>query len=183
MKVATTAIDGLLVLEPGVFGDERGFFLESYNQKVFNDAVGYDVHFVRDNHSRSAHGVLRGLHYQLPPHAQGKLVRVAHGSVFDVAVDMRRGSPSFGHWVGIELTGENHRQLWLAPGLAHGFLVTSDSADVIYKTTRYYAPEAERCVRWDDPAIGIQWPVQGRAPLLSPKDAAAPGLAEAATFD
>jgi dTDP-4-dehydrorhamnose 3,5-epimerase len=183
MKIATTAIEGLLVLEPGVFGDERGFFVESYNQKVFDDAVGCEVRFVRDNHSRSAHGVLRGLHYQLPPHAQGKLVRVTQGSVFDVAVDMRRSSPSFGHWVGVELTGENHRQLWLPPGLAHGFLVTSDSADFLYKTTRYYVPEAERCLRWDDPAIGIRWPSLRRAPLLSAKDATAPCLAEATTFD
>ena len=183
MKVTPTAIDGLLILEPKVFGDERGFFLESYNQQVFDDALGREVHFVQDNHSRSARGVLRGLHYQLPPHAQGKLVRVTQGSVFDVAVDMRRGSPTFGRWVGVELTGQNHRQLWLPPGMAHGFLVTSDSADFLYKTTAYYAPQAERCVRWDDPAIGIDWPALGAAPLLSAKDAAAPALAEAPTFD
>jgi dTDP-4-dehydrorhamnose 3,5-epimerase len=179
MKVTPTAIDGLLILEPKVFGDERGFFLESYNQQVFDDALGHDVRFVQDNHSRSARGVLRGLHYQLPPRAQGKLVRVTQGSVFDVAVDLRRGSPTFGRWIGVELTGQNHRQLWLPPGMAHGFLVTSDSADFLYKTTAYYAPQAERCVRWDDPAIGIDWPGLGSAPILSAKDAAAPLLDDA----
>ena len=173
----------MLILEPRVFGDERGFFLESYNQKAFDDAVGHEVRFVQDNHSRSAKGVLRGLHYQLPPHAQGKLVRVTQGAVFDVAVDMRRGSPSFGRWVGVELSGQNHRQLWLPPGMAHGFLVTSDSADFLYKTTAVLRPEAERCVRWDDPAIGIDWPALDRAPVLSAKDAAAPRLADAPTFD
>ena len=183
MKVTPTAIDGLLILEPKVFGDERGFFLESYNQKAFDDALGRELRFVQDNHSRSAKGVLRGLHYQLPPHAQGKLVRVTQGSVFDVAVDMRRGSPTFGRWVGVELSGQNHRQLWLPPGMAHGFLVTSDSADFLYKTTAYYAPQAECSVRWDDPAIGIDWPLPGGAPTLSAKDAAAPFLAEAPTFD
>jgi dTDP-4-dehydrorhamnose 3,5-epimerase len=183
MKVVTAAIEGVLILEPKVFGDKRGFFLESYNQLAFDAALGSEVRFVQDNHSRSAKGVLRGLHYQLPPHAQGKLVRVTQGSVFDVAVDLRRGSPSFGRWVGIELSGENHRQLWLPPGMAHGFLVTSDSADFLYKTTRYYAPEAERCVRWDDAAIGIAWPTLGGAPLLSAKDAVAPPLADAPTFD
>ncbi len=183
MKITTTAIEGMLILDPKVFGDERGFFLESYSQKVFDDAVGHEVHFVQDNHSRSAKGVLRGLHYQLPPHAQGKLVRVTQGAVFDVAVDMRRGSTSFGIWVGVELSGENHRQLWLPPGMAHGFLVTSDSADFLYKTTQYYAPAAERCVRWDDPAIGIDWPVLGRAPVLSAKDAAAPPIVDAPPFD
>jgi dTDP-4-dehydrorhamnose 3,5-epimerase len=183
MKVTPTAIEGVLVLEPRVFGDERGFFLESYNQKAFDDAVGHEVRFVQDNHSRSTKGVLRGLHYQLTPHAQGKLVRVTQGSVFDVAVDVRRGSPTFGRWVGVELSGQNHRQLWLPPGMAHGFLVTSDSADFLYKTTAYYAPQAERSVRWDDPAIGIDWPLPGGAPTLSAKDAAAPSLAEAPTFD
>jgi dTDP-4-dehydrorhamnose 3,5-epimerase len=183
MKVTTTAIEGLLILEPRVFGDERGFFLESHNQKAFDAALGREVHFVQDNHSRSAKGVLRGLHYQLPPHAQGKLVRVTQGSVFDVAVDLRRGSPSFGRWVGVELTGQNHRQLWLPPGMAHGFLVTSDSADFLYKTTQYYAPQAERCVRWDDPSIGIDWPALGSAPVLSARDAAALPLADAPTFE
>ena len=183
MKVTTTAIEGLLILEPRVFGDERGFFLESYNQKAFDDALGHEVRFVQDNHSRSVKGVLRGLHYQLAPHAQGKLVRVTQGAVFDVAVDMRRSSPSFGRWVGVELTGQNHRQLWLPPGMAHGFLVTSDSADFLYKTTEYYAQPAERCVRWDDPALGIDWPALDRPPVLSAKDAAAPWLADAETFD
>jgi dTDP-4-dehydrorhamnose 3,5-epimerase len=184
MKLTRTAIDGVLILEPRVFGDERGFFLESYNQKVFDGAVGHEVRFVQDNHSRSAKGVLRGLHYQMPPHAQGKLVRVTQGAVFDVAVDMRRSSPSFGRWIGVELSGQNHRQLWLPPGLAHGFLVTSDSADFLYKTTAYYAPDAERSVRWDDPSIGVDWPaVGGSVPVLSAKDATAPRLAEAATFD
>jgi dTDP-4-dehydrorhamnose 3,5-epimerase len=134
---------------------------------------------VQDNHSRSSHAVLRGLHYQLPPHTQGKLVRVTQGSVFDVAVDIRKSSPTFGRWVGIELSGQNQRQIWLPPGMAHGFLVTSDSADFLYKTTSYYAPEAERCIRWDDPAIGIAWPALGRPPKLSEKDAAAPSLANA----
>lgn len=183
MKVTTTAIEGLLILEPKVFGDARGFFMESFNQKAFDAAVGQELRFVQDNHSRSAKGVLRGLHYQLPPHAQGKLVRVTQGSVFDVAVDLRRSSTSFGRWVGVELSGANHKQLWLPPGLAHGFVVTSDSADFLYKTTQYYAPEAERCVRWDDPALAIAWPVLDSAPLLSAKDAAAPALAEAPLFD
>ena len=183
MKVTTTAIEGLLILEPKVFGDARGFFMESFNQKAFDAAVGQELRFVQDNHSRSAKGVLRGLHYQLPPHAQGKLVRVTQGAVFDVAVDLRRSSASFGRWVGIELSGANHKQLWLPPGLAHGFVVTSDSADFLYKTTTYYAPEAERCIHWDDPAIGIDWPTLGSAPLLSAKDAAAPSLAEAPLFD
>jgi dTDP-4-dehydrorhamnose 3,5-epimerase len=179
MKITQTAIEGCLILEPRVFGDERGFFMESYNQKAFDDAAGFEVRFVQDNHSRSSHAVLRGLHYQLPPHAQGKLVRVTQGAVFDVAVDIRRSSPTFGRWVGVELSGQNHRQMWLPPGLAHGFLVTSDSADFLYKTTRYYAPEAERCIRWDDPAIGIAWPALGRPPQLSAKDAAAPLMADA----
>ena len=183
MQATTTAIEGLLILEPKVFGDERGFFLESYNQKAIDNALGHEVRFVQDNHSRSAKGVLRGLHYQLPPHAQGKLVCVTQGAVFDVAVDMRRGSPSFGRWVGVELSGQNHRQLWLPPGMAHGFLVTSDSADFLYKTTQYYAPEAERAVRWDDPTIGIDWPALDHAPVLSAKDAAAPRLADATPFD
>ncbi len=183
MKVTGTDIEGLLILEPSVFGDERGFFLESYNQKTFDAALGQEVRFLQDNHSRSARGVLRGLHYQLPPHAQGKLVRVTQGSVFDVAVDMRRSSPSFGRWVGVDLSGQNHRQLWLPPGLAHGFLVTSDSADFLYKTTQYYAPQSERCVRWNDPAIGIIWPALGLSPLLSAKDASAPLLADATPFE
>ncbi len=183
MKVTRTAIDGLLILEPKVFGDARGFFLESFNQKVFDDAVGRHVDFVQDNHSRSAKGVLRGLHYQRPPHAQGKLVRVTSGSVFDVAVDIRRGSPTFGRWVGVELSGENHRQLWLPEGMAHGFLVTSDSADFLYKTTSYYAPAHEGTILWSDPALGIVWPDIGSAPLVSSKDAGAPLFAETPALD
>jgi dTDP-4-dehydrorhamnose 3,5-epimerase len=161
MKVSTTAIDGVLILEPKVFGDERGFFLESHNQRAFDHAIGREVHFVQDNHSRSSRGVLRGLHYQLPPHAQGKLVRVTQGIVFDVAVDLRRSSPTFGRWAGAELSGANHRQLWLPPGMAHGFLVISESADFLYKTTDYYAPQA----------------------LLAQRDSAAPLLSDAAVFD
>lgn len=179
MNVIKTEIAGVLVLEPRVFGDSRGFFTESFNQKIFDDAVGQRVAFVQDNHSRSAKGVLRGLHYQWPPHAQGKLVRVTSGSVFDVAVDIRHGSPTFGRWFGLELTAENHRQLWIPPGLAHGFLVLSDSADFIYKTTEYYAPQAEGCIRWNDPTLAINWPDIGVPPQLSSKDAAAPDFARA----
>ena len=176
MQVTRTAIDGVLILQPRVFGDERGFFMESFNQQAFNSAVGSEICFVQDNHSRSARGVLRGLHYQLPPHAQGKLVRVTQGSVFDVALDIRKTSPTFGQWVGVELTGQNHKQLWIPAGLAHGFLVTSESADFLYKTTQYYAPREEGCVRWDDPRLAIAWPLNGTAPALSAKDAAAPVL-------
>ena len=179
MNVTRTAIDGVLILEPKVFGDARGFFMESFNQKTFNEAVGHEVVFVQDNHSRSGKGVLRGLHYQRAPHAQGKLVQVAHGIVFDVAVDIRQGSATFGKWVGVELSGENHRQLWLPPGTAHGFLVTSDSADFLYKTTDYYAPQAEGCIRWDDPALAIAWPDVGAAPAVSAKDAQGAMLAAA----
>jgi len=179
MNVIKTAIEGVLILESKVFGDARGFFMESFNQKAFDAAVGHQVVFVQDNHSRSSRGVLRGLHYQTPPYAQGKLVRVTQGSVFDVAVDIRAGSPTFGRWVGVELSGENHRQMWLPPGMAHGFLVTSDSADFLYKTTDYYAPQAEGCVLWSDPALGITWPDVGVAPRLAEKDAAAPPLSQA----
>lgn len=183
MKVIHTALREVLILEPKAFGDERGFFMESFNQQAFDDAVGQRVSFVQDNHSRSEKGVLRGLHYQLPPHAQGKLVRVVRGAVFDVAVDMRRHSPRFGRWVGEHLTEENRRQLWIPPGFAHGFLVLSDSADFLYKTTDYYAPHAEAALRWNDPSVGIAWPDAGRAPLLSGKDAAAPTLQDAQTFE
>ena len=176
MKVTPTAIEGVLIIEPKVFGDERGFFFESFNQRAFNEAVGHTVDFVQDNHSRSAKGVLRGLHFQRPPHAQGKLVRVTQGSVFDVAADTRPGSPTFGRWVGVELSGANHRQMWIPAGLAHGFLVTSDSADFLYKTTDYYRPESEGSVRWDDPDLAIAWPLDGITPALSAKDAAAPTL-------
>lgn len=180
MKVTKTDIEGVLILEPKVFGDERGFFFESFNQAAFNAAVGQDVKFVQDNHSRSAKGVLRGLHFQHAPHAQGKLVRVTQGAVFDVAVDIRPGSTTFGRWVAVELTGQNQKQLWIPPGLAHGFLVTSESADFLYKTTNYYTPAAEGCVRWDDPELAIAWPLNGAMPNLSGKDAAAPLLADRA---
>lgn len=183
MNVVRTAIDGMLILEPAVFGDARGFFMESYNAREFDRVLGAEVRFVQDNHSRSAHGVLRGLHYQLPPHAQGKLVRVTRGEVFDVGVDLRRGSPSFGRWAGVTLSADNHRMVWLPPGLAHGFLVTGDGADFLYKTTDYYAPHAERGLRWDDPALGIEWPALAQPPTLAARDAAAPLLADSATFD
>ena len=183
MKVTPTDLPEVLVIEPAVHGDARGFFMESFNQRAFDAAVGSHVEFVQDNHSRSARGVLRGLHYQLPPHAQGKLVRVTRGAVFDVAVDMRRDSPRFGRWIGVELSADNHRQLWIPPGFAHGFLVISDVADFLYKTTDYYAPECEGAVRWDDAALAIAWPDAGAAPLVSAKDAAAPPLREARSFD
>jgi len=178
MKVTPTALPEVLVLEPSVFGDERGFFMESYNRRVFNEAVGFDVDFVQDNHSRSARGVLRGLHLQLPPQAQGKLVRVATGAVFDVAVDVRRNSPRFGRWIGLELSDANKRQLWIPPGFAHGFLVLSDQADFLYKTTSYYSPRHERCIRWDDPIIGITWPEASTTIKLSEKDLAGIALQE-----
>ena len=178
MRIEKTAIEGVLVFEPKLFGDERGFFMESFNQRLFDDAVGAPVAFVQDNHSRSARGVLRGLHFQRAPHGQGKLVRVAAGAVFDVAVDIRPGSATYGLWVGVELSADNHRQLWIPPGLAHGFLVLSDSADFLYKTTDYYAPQAEGSLRWDDADLGIAWPDAGVAPVLSPKDAVAPSLRE-----
>lgn len=183
MQVVATSIPGPLILEPRVFGDARGFFCESWNQQRFDAAVGAPVRFVQDNHSRSARGVLRGLHFQLPPHAQGKLVRVVQGRVFDVAVDVRRSSPCFGRWVGVELSAENHRQFWIPPGFAHGFLVLSESADFLYKTTDYHAPECERALRWDDPALNIEWPEAGFPKLLSAKDAQAPSLAEAELFE
>jgi dTDP-4-dehydrorhamnose 3,5-epimerase len=176
MKVTKTAIEGVLILEPKVFGDERGFFMESFNQKAFTDAVGYEVSFVQDNHSRSAKGVLRGLHFQKQPHAQGKLVRVTQGAVFDVALDIRRDSSTYGRWVGVELSAENNKQMWIPAGLAHGFLVTSSTADFLYKTTDYYTPLAEGCVRWDDPDLAIAWPNIGMPPILSGKDAAAKPL-------
>jgi len=176
VKVIRAEVPDVLILEPKVFGDERGFFLESFNQKTFDAAVGRAVTFVQDNHSRSRKGVLRGLHFQQAPHAQGKLVRVIQGSVFDVAVDVRRDSPTFGRWVGVELSAANHKQLWIPAGLAHGFLVTSASADFLYKTTDYYEPASERALRWDDPAFGIAWPDIGEAPTLSAKDAQAPLL-------
>lgn len=177
MKASATSIPDVLVIEPKVFGDARGFFFESFNQRAFNEAVGADVHFVQDNHSRSSKGVLRGLHFQVQQ-PQGKLVRVVRGAVFDVAVDIRHASPTFGKWVGVELTENNQRQLWIPPGLAHGFLVLSDVADFLYKTTAYYAPAYERCIAWNDPALAIAWPDVGQVPQLSVKDSAAPGLAD-----
>lgn len=179
MKATALAIPEVMLIEPKVFGDDRGFFLESFNQQVFNEATGTDHAFVQDNHSRSKKGVLRGLHYQLPPHAQGKLVRVVRGAVFDVAVDIRQGSPTFGQWVGAELTEDNHRQLWLPPGFAHGFLVLSDSADFLYKATACYAPQADRGIAWNDPAIGVQWPQLDVELSLSDKDRRQPLLADA----
>ena len=176
MKAIPTDIEGVLILEPRVFGDARGFFMESFNAKTFNELVGHEVNFVQDNHSRSAKGVLRGLHFQKAPHAQGKLVRVTAGAVFDVAVDIRKDSPTFGRWVGVALSADNHRQFWIPPGLAHGFLVLSDSADFLYKTTDYYAPQAEGALRWDDPDLAITWPDIGMAPQLSAKDAVAGSL-------
>ena len=181
MKATPTAIADVLIIEPKVFGDSRGFFFESFNQAQFDEAVGGHVDFVQDNHSRSAKGVLRGLHYQIQK-PQGKLVRVVRGSVFDVAVDIRRSSPTFGQWVGVELTEENHRQLWVPPGLAHGFVVTSDSADFLYKTTEFYAPAHERAILWNDADLGIVWPDIGMQPLLSGKDAAASAFMAADTF-
>lgn len=180
MNVISTAIPDVRIIEPKVFGDARGFFFESFNQRAFNQAVGQEVQFVQDNHSRSARGVLRGLHYQIRQ-PQGKLVRVVRGAVFDVTVDIRQSSPTFGRWVGVELTEDNHRQLWIPPGFAHGFVVTSAWADFLYKTTDYYAPEHERCIIWNDPDIGIQWP-QGISPLLSAKDQAGLALARAQVF-
>ena len=169
MNIVTTRLPEVLIIEPKVFGDERGFFFESFNQRDFNEATGLSLPFVQDNHSKSAKNVLRGLHYQLPPQAQGKLVRVVAGEVFDVAVDIRRDSPNFGQWASAVLSAENRRQLWIPPGFAHGFLVLSDSAEFLYKTTDYYAPALERCIRWDDPALAIDWPLSA-APVLSAKD-------------
>jgi dTDP-4-dehydrorhamnose 3,5-epimerase len=176
MEVTTTALAGVLIIQPKVFADARGFFLESFNQRQFDAAVGAPVTFVQDNHSRSAQGVLRGLHLQVAPHNQGKLVRVTAGRIFDVAVDVRAGSPTYGQWVGLELDDVGHRQMWIPPGLAHGFLVMSESADVQYKTTDYYTPAAEVGIRWDDPALAIAWPDIGVPYTLSAKDRAAPGL-------
>ena len=175
-----TKISGVLILQPQVFGDARGFFLESFNARDFAQATGLDVQFVQDNHSKSARGVLRGLHYQIA-HAQGKLVRVVQGEVFDVVVDLRRSSPTFGQWDGVHLSAENHRQLWIPPGFAHGFVVLSESAEFLYKTTDYWYPAHERSLLWNDPALGIDWPIDF-APVLAAKDAAALPLAEAACF-
>ena len=172
-----------LLLETKVFRDDRGFFSESFNHQEFEKRLGQRVTFVQDNQSRSTRGVLRGLHYQLQPAAQGKLVRVVRGAVFDVAVDIRRSSPGFGEWVGYELTEENFRQLWIPPGFAHGFLALTDLADVLYKTTDYYAPDLDRSLRWDDPELGIEWPLDGITLIVSPKDQAAPSLSNAEVFE
>ena len=181
MRVTPTALPEVMIIEPNVMGDSRGFFFESYNEKRFVEAVGRDVRFVQDNHSGSARGVVRGLHYQMPPRPQAKLVRVAAGEIFDVAVDIRRSSPTFGHWVGVVLSAENHRQLWIPEGFAHGFLTLSERAEVLYKASEYYSPGDEGILKWDDPALAIQWPLAGE-PILSAKDAAAPALGEAKTF-
>lgn len=181
MRVTPTAIPDVLLIEPKVFGDERGFFFESFNQRAFQEATGLDLAFVQDNHSKSARNVLRGLHYQLPPKAQGKLVRVVQGEVFDVAVDLRKSSKTFGQWVGQILSAENKQQLWIPPGFAHGFLTLSESAEFIYKTTDYYSQAHERAIRWDDAEIGINWSLQGE-PLLAAKDFAAERLSEAEVF-
>jgi dTDP-4-dehydrorhamnose 3,5-epimerase len=180
MQVHKTDLPEVLIIEPRVFGDDRGFFYESFNQRRFQELAGLQSEFVQDNHSRSAKNVLRGLHYQIRQ-PQGKLVRVVAGEVFDVAVDMRRASKTFGKWTGVVLSAENKRQMWIPEGYAHGFLVLSESAEFLYKTTDYYAPEYERAVRWNDPDIGVAWPLQG-APLLSAKDKAALSLSEAETF-
>jgi dTDP-4-dehydrorhamnose 3,5-epimerase len=179
MRVVPTALPGVLLLEPKVFGDERGFLYESFNQRAFDEAIGQHVVFVQDNHSLSGRGVLRGLHYQLPPHAQGKLVRVTHGAIFDVAADIRAASPTFKQWVGIELSAKNHRQLWIPPGFAHGFLALEEDTHVLYKTTAYYAPECERALAWNDPDIAVDWPHGEIAPLLSARDASAQYLSAA----
>ncbi|PZR48803.1 MAG: dTDP-4-dehydrorhamnose 3,5-epimerase [Ectopseudomonas oleovorans] len=181
MKVITTALPEVLILEPQVFGDERGFFYESFNARRFAEATGVTREFVQDNHSRSARGVLRGLHYQLQQ-AQGKLVRVSAGEVYDVAVDVRRSSANFGKWVGVHLSAKNKRQMWIPEGFAHGFLVLSEYAEFLYKTTDYYAPAHERCIRWDDPQLAIDWPLDGLSPQLSAKDQQGLSLTDAETF-
>ena len=182
MKVTETPLPGVLILEPKVFGDARGFFLESWNARTFREVTGVEASFVQDNHSRSARHVLRGIHYQLV-RPQGKLVRVVAGEVYDVAVDLRRSSPHFGRWTGVRLDAASHRQLWVPPGFGHGFVVLSESADFLYKTTDYWFPEHERSLRWDDPALAIDWPLGDAVPTLAAKDAAAPVFADAAVYD
>ncbi len=181
MRVVETTLPGVVIIEPKVFDDERGFFFESWNLRKLHEAIGCDVTFVQDNHSRSNKGVLRGLHYQIK-HSQGKLVRVACGRVYDVAVDIRKSSPNFGCWVGVELNDESHQQLWIPPGFAHGFLVLSEKADFLYKTTDYYAPEHERLIRWDDPHLGIDWPIDDINLELSNRDIKATSFKEAEFF-
>ena len=182
MKATRLEIPEVILFEPKVFGDERGFFYESFNQQKFNELSGLNVQFVQDNHSKSQKGVLRGLHYQLPPKAQGKLVRVVQGEVFDVAVDIRKSSPTFGQWVSAILSAENKQQLWIPEGFAHGFLTLSETAEFLYKTTDYFAPQYERCIRWDDPTIAIEWPI-AEAPILSGKDQQGLALLQAEVFE
>ncbi|MGE6162504.1 dTDP-4-dehydrorhamnose 3,5-epimerase [Aeromonas salmonicida] len=182
MNIIKTAIPDVVIFEPKVFGDERGFFFESFNHKLFEEAVGYPVTFVQDNHSKSSKGVLRGLHYQLLPHAQGKLVRCVAGEVFDVAVDIRKSSPTFGQWVGVHLSAENKRQLWIPEGFAHGFVTLSETAEFLYKTTNYYAPQSEGSIRWDDSQVGIEWPIEGDI-SLSKKDQEAVRFSSARIFN
>jgi dTDP-4-dehydrorhamnose 3,5-epimerase len=181
MEVTTTSLPEVLIIEPKVLCDERGFFFESFNQKLFEEKTGLLARFVQDNHSRSRKGVLRGLHYQIQ-HPQGKLVRVVHGLIFDVVVDIRKGSQSFGRWDAIELSDQNKRQIWVPPGFAHGFLVLSDTADILYKTTDYWYPEYERCIQWNDASIGIAWPLDGE-PTLSTKDAKGQSITAAEVFE
>lgn len=180
MKITPLAIPDVILIEPQVFGDERGFFFESFNAREFFELTGVSAAFVQDNHSKSSKGVMRGLHYQLPPHSQGKLVRVARGEVFDVAVDIRRESPTYGKWVGQVLTGKNKKQMWIPEGFAHGFLTLSDTAEFLYKTTSYYAPEFERCIRWNDPLINVAWPL--KEVILSDKDQDGQSLNNAEVF-
>ncbi|NER39661.1 MAG: dTDP-4-dehydrorhamnose 3,5-epimerase [Oscillatoria sp. SIO1A7] len=182
MNIVTTEIPEVLIIEPKVFGDDRGFFFESYNQRVFTEKSGISTQFVQDNHSRSGQYVLRGLHYQIQQ-PQDKLVRAAIGTVFDVAVDIRKSSPTFGKWVGCLLSAENHRQLWVPVGFAHGFLVLSEVAEILYKTTDYYAPQHERSILWDDPELGIDWPLDGSSPILSAKDKAGKSFSSAEVFE
>lgn len=182
MNIIETKIPDVKIIEPKVFGDERGFFFESFNQQQFDAAVGYSVKFVQDNHSKSSKGVLRGLHYQLPPHAQGKLVRCVAGEVFDVAVDIRKRSPTFGQWVGVHLSAENKRQLWIPEGFAHGFITLTNTAEFLYKTTNYYAPCSDRGIQWDDKKIAIDWPLTELEVKLSDKDKLQPELDEIETF-
>ncbi len=183
MKLVRTAIPDVIVIEPKIFNDTRGFFYESFNQQAFNDATGTNYQFVQDNHSKSSRGVLRGLHYQLSPKAQGKLVRVVQGKVWDVAVDIRKNSPTFGQWIGEELSADNHKQLWIPPGFAHGFITLSDTAEFLYKTTDYYSPEHERAIRWDDPQLAIAWPLYTTDIQISAKDQQALAFSQAEVFE
>ena len=186
MKITPLSVTDVFLIEPNVFGDDRGFFFESYNARELTRALGSQHDFVQDNHSKSRQGVLRGLHYQIAPQAQGKLVRVVAGEIFDVAVDLRKASPSFGQWVGARLSSQNHHQLWIPPGFAHGFLTLSDATEVLYKTTDFYAPSLERAIRWDDPQLAIDWPLAPEEKvhvLVSEKDAQAPAFGHAVYFE